>query len=91
MLYLTDNSDPLPPYRGVKSSRPSRQRAPPPPSIDLRLPPPPPSTERRTRQTIKQVVGTVEAAMQLVAVALTDALPPDFWTWRCDARVDNRS
>ena len=32
-------------------------------------------TERRTRQTIKQVVGTVELAMQQVAFALTDALP----------------
>ena len=32
-------------------------------------------TERRTRQTIKKVVGTVEGAMALVATALTDALP----------------
>ena len=32
-------------------------------------------TERRTRATIKQVVGTVEQAMQTLAVALTDALP----------------
>lgn len=32
-------------------------------------------TERRTRQTIKKVVTTVENAMALVAIALTDALP----------------
>merc|ERR1711988_1307982 len=32
-------------------------------------------TERRTRQTITQVVSTVENAMALVAVALTDAIP----------------
>merc|ERR1712194_828357 len=32
-------------------------------------------TERRTRATIKQVVCTVEQAMQTLAVALTDALP----------------
>ena len=32
-------------------------------------------TERRTRQTIAKVVGTVEAALSLVAAALTDALP----------------
>ena len=32
-------------------------------------------TERRTRQTITQVVGTVEMALQAVAMALTDAQP----------------
>jgi len=32
-------------------------------------------TERRNGKTIKQVVTTVEQAMQLVAIALTDALP----------------
>jgi len=32
-------------------------------------------TERRTRQTITKVVGTVESAMTLVAIALTDAIP----------------
>ena len=31
-------------------------------------------TERRTRSTIKQVVGTVETAMLNVAMALTDAM-----------------
>ena len=32
-------------------------------------------TERRTRQTITHVVSTVENAMALVAIALTDAIP----------------
>ena len=32
-------------------------------------------TERRTRQTIAAVVGTVEAAMEGVAIALTDGTP----------------
>ena len=32
-------------------------------------------TERRTRQTIGKVVGTVETALNIVASALTDALP----------------
>ena len=33
------------------------------------------ATERRTRQTITTVVGTVEQAMLFVAMALTDAIP----------------
>jgi len=32
-------------------------------------------TERRRSQTVKLVVGTIESALQIVAVALTDALP----------------
>ena len=32
-------------------------------------------TERRTRQTIAKVVNAVEGALNLVAIALTDALP----------------
>jgi len=32
-------------------------------------------TERRTRSTIMEVVGTVEKSMELVAVALTDVMP----------------
>ena len=32
-------------------------------------------TERRTRSTVQQVVGTTENAMALVAIALTDSIP----------------
>merc|ERR1719502_1479398 len=32
-------------------------------------------TERRTRATIQEVVSTVENAMELIAISLTDAIP----------------
>ena len=32
-------------------------------------------TERRTRATIQEVVSTVENALELISIALTDAIP----------------